>query len=282
MLSLSSLRGGASGASKYYLEEEKQLHLNQPQFTLKPDTQPTKDTPLTPTENPTANYYLAEQSGTEKTTQWYGKIAEKEGILGHEIEHQKLEAVLNGQLDNSAVKGAGSEHRRTGYDLVFSAPKGASILALVYGDTRIIDAHNAAVKSALNLLEADTAQYRDIDSNTRKVDFANSENLLFGLVQHKTNRNNEPQLHTHALQANMTYDHQGNLKNLASSFVQNGFETQGTYERILENAKYYGMAYQSELGRALEGMGFAIKSLGNGQIDIDGIPTEVIEANSTR
>ncbi|PSW76699.1 hypothetical protein, partial [Photobacterium damselae] len=72
MLSLSSLRGGASGASKYYLEEEKQLHLNQPQFTLKTDTQPTKDSPLPPTDNPTANYYLAEQSGTKKTTQWYG------------------------------------------------------------------------------------------------------------------------------------------------------------------------------------------------------------------
>ena len=278
MLSLSPLRGGASGASQYYLEEEKQLNLNQP----KPDTQPTKDAPLTPTDNPTANYYLAEQSGTEKTTEWYGKIAEKEGILGHEIEHQKLESVLNGQLDNSAVKGAGSEHRRTGYDLVFSAPKGASILALVYGDTRIIDAHNAAVKSVLNLIESDTAQYRDIDPNTRKADFVNSQNLLFGLVQHKTNRNNEPQLHTHALQANMSYDNQGNLKNLASCSVQNGFETQGTYERILENAKYYGMAYQSELGHDLEEMGFAIKSLGNGQIDIDGIPTEVIEANSTR
>ncbi|MGR5386426.1 conjugative transfer relaxase/helicase TraI, partial [Photobacterium damselae] len=282
MLSPSPLRGGASGASKYYLEEEKQLHLNQPQFTFTPDTQPTKDSPLSPTDNPTANYYLAEQSGVEKTTQWYGKIAEKEGILGQEIDHQKLEAVLNGQLNNAAVKGAGSEHRRTGYDLVFSAPKGASILALVYGDTRIIDAHNAAVKSVLNLLEADTAQYRDIDPKTRKADFVNSENLLFGLVQHKTNRNNEPQLHTHALQANMTYDNQGALKNLASSSVQNGFETQGTYERILENAKYYGMAYHSELGRALEEMGFAIKSLGNGQIDIADIPSNVIEAHSTR
>ncbi|EEZ39063.1 conjugative transfer relaxase/helicase TraI [Photobacterium damselae] len=280
MLSLSSLRGGASGASKYYLEEEKQLHLNQPQFTLKTDTQPTKDSPLPPTDNPTANYYLAEQSGTKKTTQWYGKIAEKEGILGHEIEHQKLEAVLNGQLNNDQTPRAHSDTRRTGYDLVFSAPKGASILALVYGDTRIIDAHNAAVKTALDLLEQDTAQAKVTENKEGR--FENTQNLLFGLVQHKTNRNNEPQLHTHALQANMTYDNQGNLKNLASSFVQNGFETQGTYERILENAKYYGMAYHSELGRALEGMGFAIKSLGNGQIDIDGIPTEVIEANSTR
>ncbi|HIF9507464.1 TPA: MobF family relaxase, partial [Photobacterium damselae] len=281
MLSLSPLRGGASNASKYYLEEEKQLHLNnQPQFTFKPNTPPTKDSPLSPTDNPTANYYLAEQSGVEKTTQWYGKIAEKEGILGQEIDHTKLEAVLNGQLNHDKTPRAHSDTRRTGYDLVFSAPKGASILALVYGDTRIIDAHNAAVKTALNLIEQDTAQAKVTENKESR--FENTRNLLFGLVQHKTNRNNEPQLHTHALQANMTYDNQGALKNLASSSVQNGFETQGTYERILENQKYYGMAYHSELGRALEDMGFTIKSLGNGQIDIADIPSNVIDAHSTR
>ncbi|MGR5187332.1 conjugative transfer relaxase/helicase TraI [Photobacterium damselae] len=279
MFSPSPLRGGASGASKYYLEEEKQLHVSQPQFTLKPDT-PTKDSPLTPTDNPTANYYLAEQNGTEKTTEWYGKIAEKESVLGKEIEHQKLEAVLNGQLEHDQTPRAHSDTRRTGYDLVFSAPKGASILALVHGDTRIIDAHNAAVKSALDLLEKETAQAKVTENKESR--FENTQNLLFGLVQHKTSRENEPQLHTHALQANMTYDKQGSLKNLASSSVQNGFETQGTYERVLENQKYYTRIYHSELGRSLEDMGYAIKSLGKGQIDIDGIPADVIEANSTR
>ncbi|MGR5116251.1 conjugative transfer relaxase/helicase TraI [Photobacterium damselae] len=275
MFSPSPLRGGASGASKYYLEDEKQFHLNQPQFTLDPNTQATKNAPLLPTD-----YYLAEQNGTEKTTEWYGKIAEKEGILGEAIDHQKLEAVLNGQLEHDQTPRAHSDTRRTGYDLVFSAPKGASILALVYGDTRIIDAHNAAVKSALNLLEKDTAQAKVTENKEGR--FENTQNLLFGLVQHKTSRENEPQLHTHTLQANMTYDKQGALKNLASSSVQNGFETQGSYERILENQKYYGMVYHSELGRTLEDLGYNIKSLGNGQIDIDGIPDEVIEANSTR
>ncbi|MCD9477133.1 conjugative transfer relaxase/helicase TraI [Photobacterium phosphoreum] len=282
MLSLSPLRASASGASNYYLEEEKQFHLNQTEFTFSPESTPSPDNTLTPTDNPTVHYYLAEKGNSEKTTEWYGKIAEKEGILNQPIDHDKLEAVLNGKLDNHSVKGAGSEDRRTGYDLVFSAPKGASLLALVYGDTRIIDAHNAAIKTALNALETDTAQYRNIDPSTRKADFVNSQNLLFGLVQHKTSREDEPQLHTHALLANMTFDQQDGLKNLASSTVKNGFETQGTFERVLENQKYYGMTYQSELGRALETMGYTIQSLGNGQIDVAGIPENVIEANSTR
>ena len=217
MLSLSPLRASASGASNYYLAEEKQFHLNQPEFTFTPESTPSPDNTLTPTDNPTVQYYLAEKGNSEKTTEWYGKIAEKEGILNQPIDHDKLEAVLNGKLDNAQTPRAGSDTRRTGYDLVFSAPKGASLLALVYGDTRIIDAHNAAIKTALNALENDTAQAKVTENKEGR--FENTQNLLFGLVQHKTSREDEPQLHTHALLANMTFDQQGGLKNLASSTV---------------------------------------------------------------
>ena len=187
MLSLSPLRASASGASNYYLEEEKQFHINQPEFTITPDSHEhsDKESGLQPTENPTANYYLAEKSG-EQTTQWYGKIAEKEGILGQAITHEKLEAVLSGQLDNAHTPRAHSDTRRTGYDLVFSAPKGVSLLALVYGDNRIIDAHNAATKKALDLIETGTAQVKTALQGDRQ--FENTQNLLFGLVQHKTSR----------------------------------------------------------------------------------------------
>ncbi|WP_305810563.1 conjugative transfer relaxase/helicase TraI [Photobacterium leiognathi] len=278
MLSLSPLRASATGASNYYLEEEKHYHVNQVEFTFPPQSVP--DNTLSPTDSPTADYYLAEKGESDKTTEWYGKIAEKEGLSGQAITHEKLTAVLNGQLDNTQTPRAGADTRRTGYDLVFSAPKGASLLALVYGDTRIIEAHNAAIKTALNGLEQDTAQAKVTENKAGR--FANTQNLLIGLIQHKTSREDDPQLHTHALLANMTFDQKGQLKNLASSAVQQRFETQGTFERVLENQKYYGMTYQSELGRALENMGYQIKALGNGQIDIAGIPEEVIEANATR
>ncbi|HIF9542117.1 TPA: conjugative transfer relaxase/helicase TraI [Photobacterium damselae] len=281
MLSLSPLRASASGAADYYLKEEQQLN-NQPEFTFSDQAtipEPSTAPELNPTDTPTVNYYLAEKSD-QKNTEWFGNIAKKEGILGQEIHQDKLESVLNGQLDNTQTPRANTENRRTGYDLVFSAPKGASIMALVYGDTRIIEAHDQAVKHALSQLETDTAQAKVVQNKERH--FENTHNMLFGLVQHRTSRKDEPQLHTHALAANMTYDSQGGLKNLASSTVQNGIETQGTYERILENQKYYGMLYHSEMGRALEDMGYAIKSLGKGQIDIEHIPEDVIEANSSR
>ncbi|MCL1132770.1 relaxase domain-containing protein, partial [Shewanella sairae] len=42
------------------------------------------------------------------------------------------------------------------------------------------------------------------------------------------------------------------------------------------------MILHSDFGARLEKMGYSIKSMGNGQIDVDGIPQEVIDANSTR
>ncbi|MBE8574122.1 conjugative transfer relaxase/helicase TraI [Vibrio sp. OPT18] len=266
MLSLSPIRGGASGASSYYLAEEKKLNLPHNQFT----------------QSPAGGYYLAQSKEPDAGTQWFGKIAEKEGIAGKPIDESKLERVLAGYLEDGNVKAAGTEQRRIGNDLTFSAPKGASILGLVYGDTRILEAHDRAVKTVLSEIEKDTAQYRQIDPADRTATYHNSAQLLFGVVPHKTSREEDPQIHSHALMANMTYDKEGNLKNLATCTKQNEFEMNGTYERILANQKYYGMLYHSEIGRDYEKMGYAIKSLGNGMIDIDGIPDEVIEGNSTR
>jgi conjugative relaxase-like TrwC/TraI family protein len=43
---------------------------------------------------------------------------------------------------------------RPGYDLTFSAPKSVSMLAMLGGDKRLIDAHNRAVTVALNQVES--------------------------------------------------------------------------------------------------------------------------------
>ncbi|GIU52621.1 hypothetical protein TUM4438_45770 [Shewanella sairae] len=209
MLSLSPIRASASDASQYYLAEEKHLHL--PDAEIRPIEQElsTSEQGLLTSEHAIdthAKYYLAETQVTDGNTQWFGAIAEKEGILGEAITEEKLQAVLNGELDNIKTQGAHSEQRRKGYDLTFSAPKGASILALVYGDTRITEAFTESVKVALSEIEKDTAQYRTTDKTTHQASYENSGNLLFGMVQHKTSREEEPQLHIHSLMANMTYD----------------------------------------------------------------------------
>ncbi|PSW18890.1 hypothetical protein C9J21_22535, partial [Photobacterium phosphoreum] len=77
MISLSSIKGGASGASNYYLKEEKEANLSEVQFTLAP-----KGTQA-------ADYYLANLPSKENT-QWFGQLAKLEGIENKPMTAEKL------------------------------------------------------------------------------------------------------------------------------------------------------------------------------------------------
>ena len=261
-----AIKGSSSKTSDYYMKEEKDLNL-------------ASETLMVPSAS---NYYLSEQEKeTQNTKQWFGKLAEKEGIAGQTISEKEFTNMLNGIVGERQVHGAGGETRRQGYDLTFSAPKGASILALAYGDNRISSAFEEAVKITLSAIEKDTAQTRVYDKNTKLSTYENTKNLLFGLIKHQTSRENEPQLHIHAVMANLTENGQGELQSLGTAQNKNNV-LNGTFERIMENQKYYTAMMHSELGQKLVELGYDIKSVDNGQIDIAGIPQSVLDANSTR
>lgn len=262
MMSISPLKS-ASGAAKYYLNEE--------------NTQNTLDTSLEKDSND--NYYLKESS-TDDNTFWHGQLAEEAGLIGKPVDQKTLEFVLSGHLGNETIKGKRGDHK-CGFDLTFSAPKRLSTLALVGGDTRLIDAHNDAVKFALSQLETDAAQAVSINKEGGR-EFNNTENMAFAVVRHKTSRENDPQLHSHALTANMTRDKEGQLRTLASSLKQKGGVINGTGERIYNFQKYYGILYQSQLAKEVIELGYTTRALGNGQFDVEGVPQVLIDTFSTR
>ena len=212
MLSISPLKS-ASGAAKYYLGEENPKDL--PDVTLE--------------KGDGDNYYLKEADQPE-TTFWHGKLAEEVNLAGKPVEKETLESVLSGHLGQETIKGKREDHK-AGFDLTFSAPKGLSTLALVGGDSRLMEAHTNAVKFALSQLETDAAQAVSINDSGERV-FNNTENMAFAVVTHKTSRENDPQLHSHSLAANMTRDQEGSLRTLASSMKQRGGVINGTGERI--------------------------------------------------
>lgn len=131
-------------------------------------------------------------------------------MLGKPVEEKQLEAVLSGTLNDTAVHGKREKHR-SGFDFTFSAPKSVSTLILVGGDKRLLKAHDDAVKFTLAHIEADAAQAKHTGQDG-KTEFANTENMLFAMVRHKTSREDEPQIHTHALASNMTEDQDGKLR----------------------------------------------------------------------
>ena len=262
MLSITPV-ASASNATNYYLNDEKSLNIND--VELKKDDE---------------NYYLKEKSN-EPNTQWFGKLADEQGLSGKEINDKTLKSVLSGELQGEIVHGRREKHK-SGFDLTFSAPKSASILALVGGDTRLIDAHIKAVKYTLKQLEKDTAQVKVTNPDTHKTEFENTENLLFGLVTHKTSRAGEPNLHTHVLMPNMTRGSDGKLRALASCMKQSGDEINGTSERIYRDQKYYGILYQSTYAKLEQDLGFTPKSVGNGMFELKEVPEALRQSFSTR
>ncbi|MFA0672608.1 conjugative transfer relaxase/helicase TraI, partial [Vibrio splendidus] len=262
MLSISPLKS-AAGAAGYYLKEEQDL--NQSTLSLEQDNND--------------NYYLKEKSA-EPNSLWHGKLAEEAGLLGKPVDQKTLESVLSGHLGDETIKGKRDDHK-SGFDLTFSAPKRLSTLALVGGDTRLIDAHTNAVKFALSQLEKDAAQNVSINKDGVR-EFSNTENMAFAVILHKTSRENDPQIHSHSLAANMTRDQEGVLRTLGSSIKQKGGVINGTGERIYNFQKYYGILYQSQLAKEAQELGYTTRGVGNGQFDVEGVPQVLIDTFSTR
>ncbi|MDE0034638.1 MAG: AAA family ATPase [Deltaproteobacteria bacterium] len=90
------------------------------------------------------------------------------------------------------------------------------------------------------------------------------------IFRHDTSRNLDPQLHTHAVLANMVRGEDRKWRTMAN---------EGLYER----QKLIGMLYRNELARNLAEFGYGIeKTHADGRFEIAGVSRGVIESFSTR
>ncbi len=145
------------------------------------------------------NYYT--KADADRSGQWIGEGAERLGLKG-QVDASGFEALLRGELPNGGRVGSDKQYHRAGTDLTFSLPKSWSLLALVGGDKRIIEAYKTAVTETLQWAEKNVAETRVFSRG--KIKAIGSGNLTIGLFQHDTNRNSEPNVHFHAVVANIT------------------------------------------------------------------------------
>jgi len=89
----------------------------------------------------------------------------------------------------------------------------SSIQALVGGDERLIAAHDKAVREAL--AEAENYAAARVRLNGANEDRATA-NWIVAAYRHDTSRELDPQLHTHAVTANLTLMGGGPLEGIAS------------------------------------------------------------------
>jgi len=147
------------------------------------------------------DYYLRENMGGNAAV-WYGSGAARAGLRG-EVEPVAFLKVLHGQIAGQQV---GDPGRHTpGWDGTFSAPKSVSVAALVMGDKRLIEAHDRAVRAGLDVLEKHSAMTRQRGYDGDYV-FRETGELAAAVFRHASNRDQEPQLHSHSVIVNATYD----------------------------------------------------------------------------
>jgi conjugative relaxase-like TrwC/TraI family protein len=211
------------------------------------------------------NYYTgadADRSGT-----WVGKGAERLGLEGR-VSAEQFDALLRGELPGGIQVGNAGQAHRPGTDLTFSLPKSWSLLALVGGDQRIIDAYREAVIETLRWAERNAAQTR-MGSQAGYGKVA-TDNLTIGLFQHDTNRNQEPNLHFHAVVANVTQGNDGKWRALRNDKLW-------SFNTLLNSMT------MARFRLAVEKMGYEAGPVGkHGNFEAAGIAREQVMAFSTR
>ena len=220
-------------------------------------------------------YYAKDDPDHKAASAWAGRGAGELGLEGT-VDPETFRAVLEGHVPDGfdtrlgrRTRDGGIEHR-PGRDLTFSAPKSVSAAALVGGDARIVEAHDRAVKATLGWVERNAAETRLRDPGTGRMVRAGGQKIVAATFRHDTSRNLDPQLHTHAVLANMVKGADGKWRTMAN---------EGLYER----QKLIGMLYRSELARGLAGLGYGIeKTHADGRFEIAGVSRDVVEAFSTR
>jgi len=226
--------------------------------------------------------YYAE--GERVVGEWHGRGAELLGLSGP-VDTGDFEALRQGldpgtrkflrvrrSADRMGADGTKVAQGRSLYDFTISAPKSVSVLGILGGDQRLVDAHRAAVAEALRETEACAAsRVRRGGANEDRA----TANLVLAVYHHDTSRELDPQLHTHAVAANLTFDGaEGRWKALQAS-------------EIYERRAYLSEVYRNALAREVRTIGYHIDTLRDARghdigFEIRGVPAELLAKFSQR
>lgn len=214
------------------------------------------------------SYYARDDYYTQENppSSWHGKGAAALGLTENNAD-RVFGDLLRGKLPTGeAIPGGQGGKRRAGTDLTISAPKSVSIAALVHGDGRVIEAHNAAVRAALEAVE-NRVQARMVgpDGKTITVD---TGNLIARTVLHDTSRAADPNLHTHCVLINATQTPDGRWRALENREL---FKAQRELDTV----------YKSELAVRLAELGYQLRHTKNG-FELAQVSEQQIKAFSQR
>ena len=193
-------------------------------------------------------YYARNDPEHRQASFWYGDAAKALGLRAH-VHPSRFEAVLSGYVPGTDLRlgrmREGQHEHRPGWDITLSAPKSVSLEALVMGDRRVIRAHDEAVRATLDFVEAELLQTRGWDPATRRRPRVSANGMVVAGFRHLASRDQDPQLHTHCVLANMTRTASGEWRSVEPT-------------KIRRSQKLIGAYYRNELARRLQALGMAV------------------------
>ncbi len=218
-------------------------------------------------------YYSKDDPAHKEASAWAGRGAEELGLSGP-VDSDAFRAILEGKVPGGRQLGRkdldGNIQHRPGRDVTLSAPKSVSLMALVGGDERIVEAHDRAVGRTLSWIEKNAIETRMQDKATGAMVQAGGQKMVAATFRHDTSRNLDPQLHTHAVIANMVQGEDQKWRTMVDDGLFKGKMT-------------IGAIYRAELAQGLQDLGYGIeKTHPDGRFEIEGVSREVIEEFSTR
>jgi conjugative relaxase-like TrwC/TraI family protein len=214
------------------------------------------------------DYYT---QGEVKMGQWIGEATWRLGLQeGQNVTREQFMALCDnlnpetGKLLTQRLKANGE--RRVFFDFTCSAPKSVSIMAVTLNDSRIVEAHEHAAKLAAKELEhfAGTRIRKNGADDDR-----NTGNVVGACFVHNSSRALDPQLHTHFVLFNCTWDKtESRWKALQTS-------------EMFAASHYVTEVYRNDLRRRLHGMGYSTRKTANG-FEIEGVAPKIITRFSKR
>src|SRR5690606_3809274 len=177
------------------------------------------------------DYYLA--SG-EAPGRWVGAGAERLGLAGV-VAADALRSVIEGR-DPTSGEALTRWRKIKGFDLTLSAPKSVSLLWGL-GDKElaadVAAAHDAAVTAAVRYLEDEACVVRRGKAGAARHQVGG---LVPASFRHRSNREADPNLHTHLVTANMALGPDGRWSALHTRAIYQPSKTAGfVYQAVLRH-----------------------------------------------
>ena len=201
-----------------------------------------------------AAYYLT--TGAEPP-EWGGKLAATLGLTGPPTQEQ-LQRLLDGHhpLTGADLVQRRTANRRQGYDVVVSAPKSVSVMAMF--DDRLPALIREADRLAMLELEANAA----VRVRAGKQDRSDPTGTLLWLkVEHRESRELDPMLHAHHVIPNLTLAADGSLKALEPG-------------QALRRCRLFTEIFRNRLAQGLRAAGYDLKQEKEG-FELADVPAEV-------